>query len=46
MRAVTLDDLTQIEPTLAMLRETGCRVDDVELAKPDLEAAFVAVMRG
>ncbi len=33
-----------IEPVLASLREAGCRLDDIEIAKPDLEDVFVRVM--
>ncbi len=39
-----LESCEEIEPLLAGLREAGCRVDDIEIGKPDLEEVFVRVM--
>ena len=39
-----LESCEEIEPLLAGLREAGCRVDDIEVGKPDLEEVFVRVM--
>lgn len=38
------DRFDEIEPTLAALRLAGLAVHDVEIAKPDLEQAFVDLM--
>jgi ABC-2 type transport system ATP-binding protein len=34
----------EVEPILAGLRDAGCRVDTMDLAKPDLEDVFVRIM--
>ena len=39
-----LESCEEIEPLLAGLREAGCRIDDIEIGKPDLEEVFVRVM--
>ena len=39
-----LGSCEEIEPLLAGLRESGCRVEDIEVGKPDLEEVFVRVM--
>jgi hypothetical protein len=31
---------------LAKIRAAGCRIDDLEIGKPDLEEVFVRVMQG
>jgi ABC-2 type transport system ATP-binding protein len=40
-----LQDYEDIEPTLARLREAGCRIEELELTQPDLEDVFVEIMR-
>jgi ABC-2 type transport system ATP-binding protein len=40
-----LQDYGDIEPTLARLREAGCRIEELELMQPDLEDVFVEIMR-
>jgi ABC-2 type transport system ATP-binding protein len=40
-----LHDFQDIEPTLARLREAGCRIEELELLQPDLEDVFVDMMR-
>jgi len=40
-----LHDYRDIEPTLARLREAGCRIEELELLQPDLEDVFVDIMR-
>ncbi|MCX7156454.1 MAG: ABC transporter ATP-binding protein [Rhodocyclales bacterium] len=40
------DGFDQVEPLLARLRAAGCRIDDLEIGKPDLEEVFVRVMQG
>ena len=39
-----LESCEGIEPVLACLREAGCRIEDIEVGKPDLEEVFVRVM--
>jgi ABC-2 type transport system ATP-binding protein len=34
-----------VEPVLARLRESGCRIEELELVQPDLEDVFVELMR-
>jgi len=41
---LALGHCEDIEPVLASLREAGCRIDDIEIGKPDLEEVFVRVM--
>lgn len=36
----------EIEPLLAQIRESGCRIEDLRLSQPDLEDVFVGVMQG
>jgi ABC-2 type transport system ATP-binding protein len=36
----------EVEPLLARIRAAGCRIDDLEIGKPDLEEVFVRVMQG
>jgi len=40
----TLDALADIESVLAALREAGCRLEDMSIAPPDLETAFLSFM--
>lgn len=40
----SLGSCEEIEPLLAGLREAGCRIEDIEVGKPDLEEVFVRVM--
>jgi ABC-2 type transport system ATP-binding protein len=35
-----------VEPLLARIRAAGCRIDDLEIGKPDLEEVFIRVMQG
>jgi ABC-2 type transport system ATP-binding protein len=35
----------EVEPTLARIREGGCRIEELELMQPDLEDVFVEVMQ-
>jgi ABC-2 type transport system ATP-binding protein len=41
-----LQDYRDIEPTLARMREAGCRIEELELMQPDLEDVFLEVMKG
>ena len=43
-RAVSLDEVTQIEPALAELRAAGAALVEVEIEQPDLEDVFLDVM--
>jgi len=40
-----LREYGELESVLACLREAGCRIDDMELAQPDLEDAFLEIMK-
>jgi ABC-2 type transport system ATP-binding protein len=40
-----LHDYTEVEPTLAVLREAGCRIEEMELEQPDLEDVFLEIMK-
>ncbi|MFA4968667.1 MAG: ABC transporter ATP-binding protein [Sulfuritalea sp.] len=40
------DGFDQVETLLARIRAAGCRIDDLEIGKPDLEEVFVRVMQG
>ncbi len=39
-------DATEVERVLACLRQAGCRVEDLEIGRADLEDVFVAIMQG
>jgi ABC-2 type transport system ATP-binding protein len=39
-----LKDYDAVEQTLACIRKAGCRIEEMELAQPDLEDVFVEVM--
>ncbi len=39
-----LKDYDAVEQTLACIRKAGCRIEEMELAQPDLEDVFVDVM--
>jgi ABC-2 type transport system ATP-binding protein len=41
---LALEKCEDLEPVLGSLREAGCRLDDIEIGKPDLEEVFVRVM--
>ncbi len=43
--ALRVDDYGAIEPILATLREAGCRIEEMELQRADLEDVFVQVMK-
>lgn len=42
--AFALESCEEIEIILHDLRESGCRIEDIEVGKPDLEEVFVRVM--
>jgi ABC-2 type transport system ATP-binding protein len=42
--AFSLERCEEIEDILHGLRGSGCRIDDIEIGKPDLEEVFVRVM--
>jgi len=39
-------DAAEVEQVLAHLRQAGCRVEDLEMGRADLEDVFVAIMQG
>ena len=39
------DHYADVEPLLAELRNHGCRLDALEIGKPDLEDVFIHLMR-
>ena len=41
-----LADFAEIEPLLAVVRQSGCVIDDLRLTQTDLEDVFVGVMQG
>jgi len=43
--ALRVDRYDAVEPMLAMLREAGCRIEEMELLHADLEEVFVSIMR-
>lgn len=43
--SLAFDSYDEIETVLAVLRHTGCIIEDMEIGKPDLEDVFVQVMR-
>ena len=43
--ALRVDDYSAIEPILATLREAGCRIEEIELQRADLEDVFVQIMK-
>ncbi|MBA3902661.1 MAG: ABC transporter ATP-binding protein [Rhodocyclaceae bacterium] len=42
--AFALESCDEVEGILHSLRGAGCRIDDIEIGKPDLEEVFVRVM--
>jgi len=40
-----LRDYAELEPTLAILRQAGCALLDMELEQPDLEDVFLEIMK-
>jgi ABC-2 type transport system ATP-binding protein len=44
--AIKLDEYAEVETALARLRAAGCRIIEMEVVQPDLEEAFVQIMRG
>jgi ABC-2 type transport system ATP-binding protein len=44
--SVPFDRFDEVEPMLTKIRAAGCRIDDLEIGKPDLEEVFVRVMQG
>ncbi len=40
-----IDDYDHVEPVLARLRENGCRIEEMDLQRTDLEEVFVQVMK-
>jgi ABC-2 type transport system ATP-binding protein len=45
-RAIAFDRYEEVEQILARLRSCGCKIEDLEIGKPDLEDVFVRVMQG
>jgi ABC-2 type transport system ATP-binding protein len=43
---VKLDEYAEVEAALGELRAAGCRILEMEVVQPDLEEAFVQIMRG
>jgi ABC-2 type transport system ATP-binding protein len=43
---VKLDEYAEVETALGELRAAGCRILEMEVVQPDLEEAFVQIMRG
>ncbi|NJD35671.1 MAG: ABC transporter ATP-binding protein [Betaproteobacteria bacterium] len=44
--SLPFDNFEEVEPLLARIRAAGCRIDDLEIGKPDLEEVFIRVMQG
>ncbi len=44
--ALRVDAYDQLEPILTMVREAGCRIEEMELLHTDLEDVFVRIMQG
>jgi len=44
VQVFNLANCDEIEGILAGLRDAGCRIDDIEVGKPDLEEVFLRVM--
>ena len=44
--AIRIAGFDEIEPLLAELRQSGCAIDDFQLAQTDLEDVFVRLMQG
>jgi ABC-2 type transport system ATP-binding protein len=44
-RVLRLKSYDDVEQALASVRRAGCRIEEMELVQPDLEDAFVDVMR-
>jgi ABC-2 type transport system ATP-binding protein len=44
--SLPFDGFDEVEPLLARIRAAGCRIDELEIGKPDLEEVFVRVMQG
>ncbi len=42
---VKLENFAQVEPVLAVIRETGAQIDELELSHTDLEDVFVKIMQ-
>ena len=42
---LALTDYSEVESVLAIVRESGARVQEMEIVQPDLEEAFVKIMR-
>ena len=40
-----LSGLSEVEPLLAAVRESGCEIKDMRLAATDLEDVFIEIMR-
>jgi len=43
--SLRVDDVGEVEAILASLREAGCRIEEMDLARTDLEDVFVRVMK-
>jgi len=42
---INFEEYSEVESMLAALREAGAVIEDMEIAKPDLEQAFIQVMQ-
>ena len=40
-----MSGLSEVEPLLAAVRESGCEIKDMRLAATDLEDVFIEIMR-
>ena len=43
---VSAQDAAEVEQVLSTLRQAGCRVEDLEIGRADLEDVFVSIMQG
>lgn len=44
--SIPFDRYEDVEPMLGSLREAGCRIEEMEIGRPDLEEVFIRVMQG
>ena len=43
---VTAHDTTEVERVLSILRAAGCKPEDLEIGRADLEDVFLEIMQG
>ncbi len=43
---LTAHDAAEVEQSLALLRQSGCAIEDLEIGRADLEDIFLAIMQG